>query len=283
MPFGYKNHLNSQIILLITKFGGIRIDTEQQLDFLIEYLIDERNERIDVPKDIQSKRNLLRSLMNIRMPSEMSEDFLNVQNDYLTNETLNKTLTSLDDIREVRGRIALWKGDITTLKVDGIVNAANSKLLGCFIPMHNCIDNVIHSAAGLQLREECNRIMQTQGHDEDVGKAKITGAYNLPSKHVIHTVGPAIPQGAKPTRQDCDSLSSCYRSCLEIADENGLKSLAFCSISTGVFNFPQDLAAQIAVETVEDYLDSSKSGLKLVVFDVFSDESYMIYKNLLWG
>ena len=177
----------------------------------------------------------------------------------------------------------LWQGDITTLKVDGIVNAANSKLLGCFIPQHNCIDNVIHSSAGVQLRDECNRIMQMQGHDEAVGKAKITGAYNLPSRYVIHTVGPQIPYGSQPTVEDCEDLKNCYLSCLEIASENELESLAFCCISTGVFNFPQDLAAEIAVGTVNEYLKSNETSLKHVIFNVFTDSDYLIYKEYFHG
>ena len=192
--------------------------------------------------------------MNVRPALKISEEFLNVQDEFLSAETSSKTLTSPQDIKESKGRLMLWQGDITTLKVDAIVNAANSKLLGCFIPQHNCIDNVIHSAAGVQLRLECDRIMKTQGHDEAVGKAKITDAYNLPSGHVIHTVGPQIPQGLGPSQKDCDDLASCYRSCLEIADRYGLESIAFCCISTGVFNFPQDLAARIAMGTVEEYL-----------------------------
>lgn len=258
------------------------MNTREQLDFLLNYLVEEREEAIDIPDNYQEKRNLLRGLMNIRMPSKVSDEFLKVQDEFLTSETLNKDLTSVEDIDEIKGRLMLWQGDIVTLKVDAIVNAANSKLLGCFIPMHNCIDNVIHSSAGVQLREECNRIMQQQGIDEDVGKAKITGAYNLPSKHVIHTVGPAIPRGLKPTQNDCEALANCYRSCLEIASYNKLESLAFCCISTGVFNFPQDLAAEIAVKTVEDYLDSNETTLKHVVFNVFSDVDYSIYKKLLF-
>lgn len=259
------------------------MNAHEQLDFLINYLLDERNDSIDIPNDLQGKKELLRSLMNVRLPSEVSDEFLKVQDDYLTGETLGKTLTSSEDITEVKGRIALWQGDITTLKVDAIVNAANSKLLGCFIPMHNCIDNVIHSAAGVQLRLDCDEIMRSQGKDEDIGKAKITAAYNLPSKHVIHTVGPAIPQGSLPSDGDCEALAGCYRSCLEIADENQLESVAFCCISTGVFNFPKNLAAQIAIRTVEEYLDSKESGLKRVIFDVFDDDDYLIYKNLLFG
>ena len=250
---------------------------------MIGYLIDERNEDIAVPQDYDSKRALLRSLMNIRPPLKISDEFLKVQDEFLTAETLNKHLTGIEDIEDVDGRIMLWQGDITTLKVDAIVNAANSKLLGCFIPQHNCIDNVIHSAAGLQLRDECNRIMERQGFDESVGKAKITGAYNLPSKHVIHTVGPAIPQGLKPSKKDEDDLASCYKSCLDIAEEYKLESIAFCGISTGVFNFPQDRACEIAVKTVRDYLKDNETTLKHVIFDVFSDESYLLYKELIYG
>lgn len=258
------------------------MNREEQLDFLINYLIDERNEAIEIPQDYKAKRDLLRSLMNVRIPLKISDKFLKVQDDFLTAETLAKDLTSVEDIKDVNGKILLWQGDIVTLKVDGIVNAANSKLLGCFIPLHNCIDNMIHSAAGLQLREECNSIMQLQGHDEEVGKAKITSAYNLPSKYVIHTVGPTIPHGSKPSKSDCEALKNCYRSCLEIASENNLESLAFCAISTGVFNFPRDLAAKIAIDTVKEYLESNESSLKYVIFDVFSDDSYTTYKNLLF-
>lgn len=255
----------------------------EQLDFLIKYLIDERDETIDIPDDCQSKRALLRSLMNVRPPLKISDDFLKVQDELLTSETSNKDLTSPEDIREVNGKLMLWQGDITTLKVDAIVNAANSKLLGCFIPQHNCIDNVIHSAAGVQLRAECNRIMQTQDHDEEVGGAKITGAYNLPSKYVIHTVGPAIPYGSKPSKKDCDDLASCYNSCLDIASYNKLESIAFCCISTGVFNFPQDLAAKIAIKTVSQYLKSNETSLKHIIFNVFTDKDYLIYKEFFNG
>ncbi len=255
----------------------------EQLDFLIKYLIDERDETIDIPDDYQSKRALLRALMNVRPPLKISDYFLKVQDELLTSETSNKDLTSPEDIKEVNGKLMLWQGDITTLKVDAIVNAANSKLLGCFIPQHNCIDNVIHSAAGVQLRAECDRIMQTQCHDEEVGGAKITGAYNLPSKHVIHTVGPAIPYGSKPSKGDCDDLASCYNSCLDIASYNRLESIAFCCISTGVFNFPQDLAAKIAIKTVSQYLKSNETSLKHIIFNVFTDKDYLIYKEFFNG
>lgn len=263
--------------------GGIRINTAEQLDFLINYLLRERAEEFDVPQDFQSKRALLRSLMNVRPPLKISDEFLKVQDEFLSAETSSKTLTSPQDINETKGKLMLWQGDITTLEVDAIVNAANSKLLGCFIPHHNCIDNVIHSAAGVQLRLECDRIMKTQGHDEEVGKAKITDAYNLPSAHVIHTVGPQIPSGSMPSKRDCDDLASCYRSCLEIASYNRLESVAFCCISTGVFNFPQDLAAQIAIKTVDEYLKSNETTLKHVIFNVFTDRDYLIYKEYFNG
>ena len=249
---------------------------------MIKYLLDERGEKINIPDDYYSKRALLRSLMNVRLPMKISEEFLKVQDEFLTAETSNKYLTSPEDIKEVKGKIMLWQGDIVTLKVDAIVNAANSKLLGCFIPQHNCIDNIIHSSAGLQLREECNEIMQLQSKDEEVGKAKITSGYNLPAKHVIHTVGPAIPHGSKPSDKNNEELASCYRSCLDIANANKLESIAFCCISTGVFNFPQEQAAQIAIKTVEDYLANNESTLKHIIFDVFSDGDYSIYKNLLF-
>ena len=239
------------------------MNREEQLDFLINYLIDERNEAIEIPQDYKAKRDLLRSLMNVRIPLKISDKFLKVQDDFLTAETLAKDLTSVEDIKDVNGKILLWQGDIVTLKVDGI-------------------DNMIHSAAGVQLRDECNSMMQLQGHDEEVGKAKITNAYNLPSKYVIHTVGPAIPYGSKPSKSDCEALKNCYRSCLEIASENNLESLAFCGISTGVFNFPRDLAAKIAIDTVKEYLDSNETSLKHVIFDVFSDDSYTTYKDLLF-
>ena len=263
--------------------GGIKINTKQQLDFLIKYLINERDEEISIPDDIDDKKSLFRSLINVRPPLEVTDEFLQIQDEFLTNETLNKDLTSVEDITEVKGKLALWQGDITTLKVDAIVNAANSKLLGCFIPLHNCIDNAIHSSAGIQLRQDCSEIMHRQGHDEEVGNAKITKAYNLPSRYVIHTVGPAIPYGAEPSSEDCEKLESCYKSCLDLAGYNGLKSIAFCSISTGVFNFPQIKAAQIAIRTVEDYLSENETSLEKVIFDSFSDSSYLIYKNILFG
>ena len=177
----------------------------------------------------------------------------------------------------------LWQGDITRLKVDAIVNAANAQLLGCFHPLHKCIDNAIHSAAGVQLREECHQLMQQQGHLEPTGTAKITKAYNLPCKHVIHTVGPIIPNGI-PTAFQQEQLASCYRSILQLADEKRLESVAFCCISTGEFRFPNQLAAEIAVKTVSDFfVEHPGSSIKQVVFNVFKDMDKRIYEGILKG
>ena len=174
-------------------------------------------------------------------------------------------------------RLVLWQGDITRLDADAIVNAANAQLLGCFRPGHNCIDNVIHSAAGLQLREECAAIMRAQGHEEPTGQAKLTGGYNLPARHVLHTVGPIID--GPLTDRDRELLASCYRSCLALAEEKGLKSVAFCCISTGVFRFPKGEAARIAVATVKETLQNSR--IEKVVFCVHGDENLRIYQSLL--
>lgn len=175
-------------------------------------------------------------------------------------------------------RIVVWKGDITTLRIDAIVNAANSQMEGCWQPCHACIDNCIHTFSGLQLRMRCHEMMAEQGHEEPTGQAKITPGYNLPAKHVLHTVGPIIDHSL--SKSDCDLLASCYVSCLKLAEESGFHGIAFCCISTGVFRFPQDTAAQIAVRTVKDYLDSG-SAIDRVVFNVFTSEDERIYQQLL--
>ena len=178
----------------------------------------------------------------------------------------------------IQNGIYLWQGDITRLCVDAIVNAANSAMLGCFVPCHGCIDNAIHSAAGVKLRLECSHIMENQKTKEPIGKAKITKAYNLPCRYVLHTVGPIIC--GPVTKQDCDQLSNCYRSCLELAATYQLKSIAFCCISTGEFHFPNQKAAEIAIQTVQDYQKKKQDGLE-VIFNVFKDNDYKIYKQLL--
>lgn len=233
---------------------------------------------LPVPKDESGQRRLLRSLMNIRMPGWPEEEFLQVQDAYLQEEVKNRGIVKLSDIRILRNGIRLWRGDITTLACDAIVNAANSGMTGCYQPCHSCIDNCIHTFAGVQLRARCAEIMNAQRYAEPTGQAKITPAYNLPCDSVIHTVGPIV-QGPL-TRQHCDQLASCYRSCLQLADQNGIGSIAFCCISTGVFCFPNQKAAEIAVETVTEYLAETKSNIE-VIFNVFQEQDEEIYRRLL--
>ena len=251
--------------------------TEKRL-FLIDYLLSERGEKIAIPADEYNQKRLLRSLFNIRMPKAVTQEFLSIQDEYLQEENRSKGITDIADLEPVQTDIFLWQGDITTLKCDAIVNAANAQMLGCFSPCHSCIDNAIHTFAGVQLRRDCNEIMQKQGHNEPTGQAKITPAYNLPCKYVIHTVGPIV-SGAL-TKEDCELLKSCYLSCLKLAGENGCKSIAFCCISTGVFGFPQKEAAQIAISTVKEYKKTTGGDIK-VIFNVFKDDDLMIYRDLL--
>ncbi|MFI3171685.1 MAG: protein-ADP-ribose hydrolase [Eubacteriales bacterium] len=226
----------------------------------------------------QEQYQLFRSLLNLRSPGGVSEAFLKVQDEFLQQEMDEKGVVTLQQLEPIEPDIYLWKGDITRLAVDGIVNAANDALLGCFVPCHGCIDNAIHSAAGIQLREECNQLMQQQGHREQTGIAKITPAYNLPSNYVLHTVGPIIY--GELTEKDCELLRSCYRACLELALENQLQSIAFCCISTGEFHFPNDKASEIAVTTVKEILSNTNHKIK-VVFNVFKEIDYRLYKELL--
>ena len=246
--------------------------------YLINCLLDEMPEYKHSAQNIHDPKILLRSLMNVRPPMKLSPDFLSVQDEYLSAERDAKGVVNVDTLPEIEEHISLWQGDITRLKADAIVNAANSQLLGCFIPCHRCIDNAIHSAAGLQLRDECYTLMTEQGHDEPVGSAKITNGYNLPAKHVIHTVGPIV--AGELTDRHCRELESCYRSCLELAEREGLKSIVFCCISTGEFHFPNDEAAAIAVKTVRDFLHNANSVRK-VVFNVFKDSDMTIYRKEL--
>ena len=253
---------------------------KERLLYLLQYLTGEDRElqSIEIPAEDAARKRLLRSLMNVRPPKPAAKDFLNVQDEYLREERAEKDIISLEDISFVKSGIYLWQGDITRLSVDAAVNAANSAMLGCFVPCHGCIDNAIHSAAGIQLRLECSRIMERQKMKEPVGKAKITGAYNLPCRYVLHTVGPTVH--GEVTRRDCDLLSDCYRSCLELAAEYQLKSIAFCCISTGEFHFPNEAAAEIAIQTVKDYQQENPGDME-VVFNVFKDCDYEIYRQLL--
>ena len=284
--------------------------SERQV-YLIRELLKEMPQygNMRIPEDEEEQWQLLRSLFNVRPPKAASADFLRVQDEYLSEKIRLRGIVDSACLAPVKAdnRIFLWQGDITTLACDAIVNAANSALLGCWQPCHSCIDNIIHTLSGVQLRIRCNEIMQAQGHEEETGKAKITPGYNLPARYVLHTVGPIISAGNEPggrartsvlrlpresnslqgnwtvgylRKKDCELLAGCYRSCLELAAANGLKSIAFCCISTGVFAFPQEKAAQIAVETVSDFLKTD-SSIRQVIFNVFTDKDLAIYRNLL--
>lgn len=252
----------------------------EKLKFLTEYLIAERPDanRIRLPITYAEQFHLLRGLMNVREARPVSEEFLKIQDEFLKEETSKKGITTLSDLTPIQPDIYLWQGDITTLKCGAIVNAANSGMTGCYYPCHGCIDNVIHTYAGVQLRLDCHNIMVQQGYPEPTGKAKITSAYNLPCDYVIHTVGPIV--SGKLTEEHCTLLENCYRSCLALADKTGTDSIAFCCISTGEFHFPNEEAAQIAVNTVKAYKAETKSSIK-VIFNVFKDIDLYIYKQLL--
>ena len=256
------------------------MNQEERRRYLIEELLRERPScrRQEIPADADRQKVLLRGLMNVRHPAAISREFLEVQDAYLQEELAAKKITRLSELPPVRERIYLWRGDITTLECGAIVNAANSGMTGCYQPCHNCIDNCIHTYAGVQLRLKCAQIMEQQGYDEPTGQAKITPAYNLPCEYVIHTVGPIV-QG-KLAQEHCALLESCYRSCLKLADENGVGSIAFCCISTGVFMFPNDKAAEIAVDTVRKYKTETGSKIE-VVFNVFKEQDERIYRELL--
>lgn len=254
----------------------------ERREYLIRFLLDEnpRYQNIAIPREESAQSGLLRSLLNVRPPKPVSSMFLAVQDAYLQEESRRKGIVYTRDLQAIQPKIYLWQGDITRLAADGIVNAANSALLGCFIPCHGCIDNAIHSAAGIQLRLACAELMQAQGAQEPTGSVKITPAYNLPSHYVLHTVGPII-QGAL-TLEDCELLAACYRACLALAMEKGLQSIAFCCISTGEFHFPNEKAAQIAVDTVRQF-QADNIDAPEVIFNVFKDIDHDIYRKLLQG
>ncbi len=251
---------------------------ERRAYLIRSLLAEDARRRVTVPSDEGEQKRLLRSLMNVRRPSPASKEFLSVQDDYLREAIAEKGITRLADLTPADGDLYLWQGDITTLECDAIVNAANSGMTGCYRPCHNCIDNCIHTYAGVQLRLTCAELMEAQGYEEPTGQAKITPAYNLPSKYVIHTVGPIV-DGAL-TQAHRDLLASSYRACLDIAAENGCESIAFCCISTGVFGFPKRAAAEIAVQTVKDWKTGKHSAVK-VIFNVFGDEDLAIYRHIL--
>ena len=248
--------------------------------FLIQSLLKENQEYRDmnIPAEPERQRQLLRGLMNIRAPKRIGADFLKTQDEYLQSETVAKGITDIADLTPIQQGLYIWQGDITTLKCDAIVNAANYGMTGCYIPNHRCIDNVIHTFAGVELRLACEEMMEQQGYPEPTGQAKITPAFNLPCRYVLHTVGPII--SGRVTKEDKELLASCYRSCLELAAENSLESVAFCCISTGEFHFPNEQAAQIAVETVKQFINR-KTSVKKVIFNVFKDLDKAIYEKLL--
>ena len=249
---------------------------QERRSYLIGELLKEQPKYrdIEIPQNKQDQKRLLRSMLNIRPPYPIGEDFLTAQNAYLQEETARKGVTDIADLTPIEPGIYLWQGDITTLRCGAVVNAANSGMTGCYAPCHGCIDNAIHTYAGVQLRLACAEMMKKQEHEEETCKAKITPAYNLPCEYVLHTVGPIIC--GRLTEKDKIRLASCYRSCLELAEQNGIGSVAFCCISTGKFHFPNDQAAKIAVDTVRQYKGDTE-----VIFNVFKDVDYEIYRELL--
>ena len=256
------------------------MNQSERRQYLIRSLLKENPAHRDwgVPQGADDQKRLLRGLMNVRPAQSSDAKFLEIQDEYLREVTAQKGVTDVNDLFPLQPGLYLWQGDITTLKCDAIVNAANSGMTGCYVPNHRCIDNAIHTFAGVQLRLVCDQIMQKQGYPEPTGQAKITPAFNLPCRYVIHAVGPIIADA--PTKRDCELLASCYRACLELAVANNLESIAFCCISTGEFHFPNEQAAEIAGRTVEDFLHQPTS-VKKVIFNVFKKIDKSIYTRLL--
>lgn len=260
---------------------------EQRLDYLVEAFKADSDDYKDLrsPADSEGKRRILRSLMNIRMPKRMDKSVLDVQDDYLRERIMENGIVTLHDIPTIRKGISIWQGDITRLQLDAIVNAANSQMLGCFIPMHTCIDNCIHTFAGIQLREECDKQMKElrnkfgSSYEQPTSVPMITDGYNLPAKKVIHVVGPIVEYGLTPGLEK--ELADCYKNVLDMCLENKLRSVAFCCISTGVFRFPNRRAAEIAIRTVEDWLRIHPDYMDRVIFNVFKDEDRRYYEDLL--
>ena len=258
---------------------------EERRRYLLKYLLSEQEQyrEMELSDSPEEQWKLFRALCNVRPPEPVSDEFLAIQDAFLQEESRRRGIVALEDLSAADStapfdRVYLWRGDITTLQCGAIVNAANSALLGCFSPLHGCIDNAIHTYAGIQLRLACAELMQKQGHEEPTGLAKITEAYNLPSEYVIHTVGPIVSGSLTPRHETL--LRSCYRSCLETATEHGISSVAFCCISTGVFHFPPERAARIAVQTVRDYLSTKDQTLE-VIFNVFGRSDERLYQRIL--
>lgn len=251
-------------------------DRISKLDYICRYLLDEFPQYRDapIPDTLDEKQRLMRSLLNIRPPKPVSDEFLQAQDAELQTQLEEKGIVKLPGTGLLE-----WQGDITRMKVDAIVNAANSQMLGCFVPLHRCIENAIHSAAGVQLRLACADMMK--GGDEPTGSARITPGFNLPAKYVLHTVGPIVPTG-RPLFTQKVQLASCYHSCLNLAAKNNLESVAFCCISTGEFRFPNDLACEIAVTTVRSWMESHpNSSVKTIIFNTFKNIDHELYQNAL--
>ena len=253
------------------------MDRLENLKNIIMYLMADEHVSHQIPSSLEERQRMMRALMNVWEPRPISEDFLKMQDAELQMQCEDKGVVEISDITPQTSDILLWQGDITRLKLDVIVNAANAQVLGCWAPLHNCIDNCIHSAAGIQLRKECADKMQ--GRLLATGDAFITQGYNLPARHVIHTVGPIIPDGIS-TKEKEEQLAQCYHSCLDLAEQNGLESIAFCCISTGVFMFPNQRAAEIAVDTVRKYYQETGSQIR-TIFNVYKDLDWEIYDRLL--
>lgn len=246
-----------------------------KIDYLIDYLVKEDNENSYFVKRLDNKFDILRAILNKRAPKDISSEFLQVQDEYLKKVNESRGIKDIKDIPFDRNIMSIYKGDITLLNVDAIVNAGNNRMLGCFTPMHNCIDNVIHTYSGVELRIECNNILK--GNTVDNGNCIITKGYNLPAKHVIHTVGPCIY--GMVSNQDKEELKNCYLNSMELAKKNNIRTIAFPTISTGVFNFPKELACKIAISTVNDYLKENSKYFDRVIFCVYDNMQLEIYKN----
>ena len=259
----------------------------EKREYLIRRLLDEdrRYGSVEIPADAYEQKRILRSLMNIRRPQAIDTEFLTVQDEYLRERVLENGIVTLSEIPVIRNGMSIWQGDITRLAVDAIVNAANSQMLGCFVPMHTCIDNCIHTFAGVQLRAECSRQMNQlrikygKDYEQPTAVPMLTDAYNLPAKKVIHIVGPIVRYELTPELEV--DLADCYLNTLDMCLDNNLKSVAFCCISTGVFHFPNKRAAEIAVSTVDSWLSQHPGAIERVIFNVFKDEDKKNYEELI--
>ena len=264
-----------------------KMTQEQRLDTLVEAFKADSVQYKDLqtPADTEGKRRILRSLMNIRMPKKLDDSVLTVQDEYLRERVLENGIVTLSEITVIRNGMSIWQGDITRLAVDAIVNAANSQMLGCFVPMHTCIDNCIHTFAGVQLRAECSRQMNQlrikygKDYEQPTAVPMLTDAYNLPAKKVIHIVGPIVQYELTPELEK--DLADCYLNTLDMCLDHNLKSVAFCCISTGVFHFPNKRAAEIAVSTVDNWLSQHPGAMERVIFNVFKDEDKKYYEELI--